>query len=357
MLGLEAPSETPEYYRVRGGSGFAAPRLRRDKSKNHYHSATVTEGCVNDRTKLTLDAWHLIAAAILALVTMQSSASAQELIPAAYTPAPVGINVVTLAGMFNSGDLAFDPSGPIDDASAQIFTYSLGYARTLSVAGRSATFGIVLPYLMGDLEGRYLGEFASVYRSGIGDTSVRFAVNLLGAPAMTRAEFKTYRPRTLIGTTLVVQAPTGQYDPLKLINIGTNRWAFEGQVGIVQVMGRWAVDFYVAGKFFTDNTDFGGGLTREQEPVASAQAHLRRAFSRKTWAAIDANYWFGGQSTVNGVTNDDEQSNSRVGLTVSTRVGPKHTLRIAYSRGAITRIGGDFDSIGVSFSYSWARKR
>ncbi len=300
--------------------------------------------------------WHPVAGAIL-LLALAPAAGAQELIPAAYTPAPVGINLVTLAGLFNSGDLAFDPAGPIEDASAQIFVSSLGYARTLSVAGRSASVGIGLPYVVGDLEGRYIGEQASVSRSGIGDTSLRFAINLLGAPAMSPAEFQAYKPRTLIGTTVVVQAPTGQYDASKLINIGTNRWSFEGQIGIVQVMGRWAVDVYVGGKYFTDNTDFFGGLTREQEPVASTQIHLRRAFGRKTWAAIDGNYWFGGRTTVNGVTNDDEQSNSRVGLTVSTRVGPRHNLRIAYSRGAVTRIGGDFDSIGVSFSYSWARKR
>jgi hypothetical protein len=53
------------------------------------------------------------------------------------------------------------------------------------------------------------------------------------------------------------------------------------------------------------------------------------------------------------VANDDLQRNSRVGLTVAWQVTGRHGLRFAASRGAFTRIGGDFSSIGVSYSYSW----
>ncbi|MCJ7753807.1 MAG: hypothetical protein MUP13_04535, partial [Thermoanaerobaculales bacterium] len=75
--------------------------------------------------------------AVFLFGALASSTSAQELIPAAYTPAPYGINLLSLATTYNSGDLAFDPSGPIEDASAKIFSSTLGYARTLKVAGRS----------------------------------------------------------------------------------------------------------------------------------------------------------------------------------------------------------------------------
>jgi hypothetical protein len=275
----------------------------------------------------------------------------------AYTPAPYGINLLSLAATYNSGDLAFDPSGPIEDASAKIGFSTLGYARTLKVAGRSANIGVILPYVIGDLEGLYLGEQASAERSGLGDLVFRGAVNLFGAPAMSPKEFSTYRPRTLIGVSLIVKAPTGQYDPSKLINIGTNRWAFKPEIGIVHVMGRWAIDAYVGGWFFTDNTDFFGGLTREQDPMLSTQFHVRYLIQRGLWAAIDGNFWRGGQTTVNGAVNDDLQRNSRIGATVSMRLGRSQSLRIAASRGAFTRIGGDFSSIGVSYGYSWMRKR
>ena len=278
---------------------------------------------------------------------------AQELVPAAYTPAPYGINLVTLTAAYNDGDLAFDPSGPIEDASGQISFSNLGFARTFNFAGRSANIGIGVPYVVGHLEGLYLGEQAYADRSGLGDMGVRIAVNVFGAPAMTPQQFQSYRPKTLIGASMVVKAPTGQYDPSKLINIGTNRWSFKPELGIVRVMGRWAIDAYVGGWFYTDNTEFFGGLTREQDPILSTQCHARYLIKPGLWVAVDGNFWWGGQTTINGVESDDLQRNSRVGATVAMRIGRNHSLRIAASTGAVTRIGGDFDSIGASYGYSW----
>ena len=287
---------------------------------------------------------------------LASSTFAQELVPASYTPAPYGVNVLNLSATYKSGDLAFDPSGPIEEASARIGISTLGYIRTLNVAGRSANIGVIVPYVLGHLEGLYLGEPAFADRSGLGDLGVRAAVNLLGGPAMSPKEFSTYRARTLIGASLIVTGPTGQYDPTKLINIGTNRWAFKPEVGIVRVMGRWAIDAYVGGWFFTTNDDFFGGMRLERDPILSTQFHVRYLFKPGLWAAVDANFWRGGQTTVDGRTNDDLQRNSRIGATVVKRLGRKHSLRVAASRGAITRVGGDFTSIGVSYSYSWVAK-
>lgn len=297
----------------------------------------------------------MVVPAVLSIV-FAAAVSAQELIPAAYTPAPYGLNGVSVSAGYNEGDFSFDPSAPIDDVSAKIGVSTLGYLRTLNVAGRSANIGIIMPYVVGDLKGLYLGEPASAERSGVGDLGLRAAINLYGGKAMSPQEFAAYRPRTLIGTTLVITGPTGQYDPSRLINIGTNRWSFKQEVGFVQVMGRWAVDAYAGVTFFTDNTEFLGDKTRDQDPILSTQAHLRYLINRSVWAAFDANFWRGGQTTVDGVTNDDEQSNSRVGATVSIRLSPRQSVRIAASMGAITRIGGDFNSIGVSYNFSWMAK-
>ncbi len=284
------------------------------------------------------------------------TSNAQELIPAAYTPAPFGVNFVGLSAISNSGDMAFDPSGPIDEAKGDIVASSLTYARTLNLFKRSATATVILPYVVGDLEGLFLGEPASANRSGTADLVMRLGVNLLGGRAMSPREFATYKPRTLLGASLTVKAPTGQYDPTRLINIGTNRWSFKPEVGIVQVMGKWAVDAYVGVWFYTDNSEFFGGTARRQDPIYSSQVHLRYLFRRGLWAALDGNFWYGGKATIDGQSGDDLQSNSRVGLTVSWQVKKQHNLRFAVSRGAFTRIGGDFDSFGLSYGYSWMKK-
>jgi len=290
------------------------------------------------------------------LLVVAATVNAQELIPAAYTPAPVGINFVSLTLTSNRGDLAFDPSGPIEEANADIVASSLAYARTLSIFKRSANVTVILPYVVGDLEGLYLGEPAAVTRSGVGDLAMRFGINLYGAPAMSPPEFAAFRPRTMVGASLMVRAPNGQYDSTRLINIGTNRWGFKPEVGVVHVMGKWAVDAYVGAWFFTDNTDFFGGATREQKSIYSTQFHLRYLFRRGLWAAVDGNFWYGGEATIDGRGGDDLQSNSRIGLTVSWQVWKSHNIRFAASRGAFTRIGGDFTSIGLAYGYSWMKK-
>ena len=246
-----------------------------------------------------------------------------------------------------------DQNPLIEDASAWVSASSLGYARTFSFGGQSANVGVIAPFVVGHIEGILAGDYAFADRTGFGDLGLRFAVNLYGAPAMSPKEFQSFKPRTMVGTSLTVNAPTGEYDPSKLINLSTNRWAFKPEIGVVHVMGRWALDAYVGGSFFTDNTDFYGGMTREQDPILSAQVHVRYLFKPGFWGAIDANFWRGGQTTVDGTVNDDKQRNSRVGLTVSKSLGRSHSLRVAASRGAITRIGGDFTSIGVSYGYSW----
>ena len=287
------------------------------------------------------------------LVSLSTPGAAQELLPAAYTPAPIGINLITLTAGVSSGDLSFDPSAPIEDASARITAWSLNYGRTFGLLGRASTLTLIAPYVVGDLEGRYIGEQTAVERSGIGDAVVRLGVNLAGAPAMDRQEFSSYGPGTLIGASLLVRLPTGEYDPSKLINIGANRWGFKPEVGIVQVVGKWAFDAYVGGWIFTENSDFYGGRTRTQDPILSTEVHVRYFVARTFWAALDANFWRGGTTSVDGVANDDLQRNSRTGLTVAWQVAPQHGLRLAGSFGAFTRIGGDFTSVGLSYSYTW----
>jgi hypothetical protein len=281
------------------------------------------------------------------------AASAQELVPAAFTPAPVGVNLLTMWSGMSSGDVTFDPSLPVEDVSARIFAWAGGYGRTFSFFGRSANVGFVTQYLVGNLEGKYIGEQTEVRRSGLGDTDFRLAVIVMGAPAMDGAAFRGYRPGTLLGASLIVRTPTGQYDPSKLINVGANRWAFKPGVGVIHTAGDLSLEASLAGWFYSDNQDFNGGKTRSQGAILSTEGHARLTVSPSVWASLDGNFWVGGRTTVDGVDNDDLQRNSRVGLTLAWRVAPGHGVRFAASRGAFTRIGGDFTSMGVSYSYSW----
>jgi hypothetical protein len=295
------------------------------------------------------------AAAALGLLLMPLSASSQELEPGAYWPIPVGLNIVTAVNSFNWGDLAFDPSAPIDEASATINTTALAFTRAFSLAGRSANGGAMLPVIAGHLEGRYLNEPAEVGRFGQGDPRFRLAINLYGAPAMTLKEFASYRQRTIVGVSVTVAAPLGQYDAAKLINLGTNRWSIKPELGVSRAYGQWVVEAMAGVWLFTDNTDFFGGRTREQERIVATQIHVTYKFGRSMWLAADANYFAGGRTTIGGRQNLDLQRNSRVGATFSAAVDRHQAIRMSVSRGAFTTIGADFTSIAVGYNYAWSR--
>jgi hypothetical protein len=296
----------------------------------------------------------LPALALLAALAAAPRLRAQELEPRAYSPSPVGFNIFAVAFTHNTGDLNFDPSLPITDASASINVGALAYVRTLGLAGRSANLGIALPYVRGDLEGIYLGDPIAAYRSGLGDPRVRLAVNLRGAPAMTPQEFMARKPGdTLIGASLVVSVPTGQYDPTKLVNIGNNRWGFKPEIGISKEFGRWTFEGCAGVWLLTDNTDFYGGKTRSQEPISSLQAHIIYTFKPRMWLAFDANFYNGGRTSVDGVPKADLQQNSRAGLTFSLPVTKTQSLKFSFSKGAVTSVGADFDSYGVAWQVIW----
>jgi hypothetical protein len=294
-------------------------------------------------------------AVTLAGVLLPAAGAAQELEPGAYWPIPVGLNIATVVNNFNFGDVAFDPAAPIDEASARINTTALSFTRAFRLAGRSANAGAALPIVAGHVEGLYLGEPAEVSRFGQGDPRLRLAVNLYGAPAMSPREYAAFSRPTLVGVSITVVPPLGQYDPEKLINLGTNRWSFKPEIGLSRVYGRWVVEAMAGAWLFTDNDDFVGGRTREQDPIVATQLHLTYRFRRTIWLAADANYFTGGQTTIGGRQNLDLQRNSRIGATFSAALDRRQAIRVSVSRGAYTTIGADFTSIAVGYNYAWAR--
>ncbi len=50
-----------------------------------------------------------------------------------------------------------------------------------------------------------------------------------------------------------------------------------------------------------------------------------------------------------GLGYDNRQDNVRIGATLSLPLGRQQSLKFNYSKGAVTRIGGNFDIIGVAW--------
>ena len=231
---------------------------------------------------------------------------------------------------------------PIKDANAKANTFSIAYDRIFDFGGQSGSVAIVVPYAVLSASGDVVGTQRSVTRRGLADVLFRVSANLYGAPALSFDEYRAYRQDAIVGASLYVTAPTGQYDGSKLVNIGTHRWSFKSELGVSKALGSWTFEAAAGATFFTTNDDFFGGHQRKQDPLYSVQAHAIYNFDPKLWIAVDATYYAGGSTTLDGVHDDDRQSNSRYGATLSYAFGPRDSIKAYVSSGATARIGSNF---------------
>jgi hypothetical protein len=283
------------------------------------------------------------------------AALAQELAPRAYWPAPEGTNVLSLAYQYSTGDVVTDPSLPIAGVESRIHVVQASYQRTFDLLGRAANLQLNLPYSRARTEGFYLGQPASRDVSGMVDIRARLSVNLRGAPSMTPEQFRALsdKPEMLIGISLLIQAPTGQYDTDRLINLGTNRWSVKPALGVIYPITRdWMLEFELGGWFFADNNEF-LGQTRRQDPILSTELHLVKRFQGGLWTSLDANFYTGGRTTVGAQRSADLQRNSRFGATMTWPFKPHHALRGSFSTGLVTESGGDYKVFSIGYLYVW----
>jgi hypothetical protein len=294
-------------------------------------------------------------ACVTGLLLLAAPLAAQDLDPRSYAHAPV--NATFLIGGFglSHGGVVTDPTIPVTDINATIETPSVGIGHSFGLFGKTAQAFAALPYSWAQVSGKVLEEQASISRAGLSDMRLRLSVLLRGAPASTPVQLAKAPRRTIIGASLTVSAPTGQFFPDKLINLGANRWAFKPEFAVSHPVGtRWLLDAYAGLWLFTGNDSFYPGTAlRTQAPMGTFQAHISYNFQRQLWAAFDATYYVGGQTTVSGVGKDDRQSNARVGGTLVFPVGKRHSIKVAVSRGAVIRIGANFTTLSVAWQTGW----
>ena len=212
---------------------------------------------------------------------------------------------------------------------------------------------MIVPYAWLSGTAEYMGEPTSREVSGLGDPSIRMSVNFVGAPALSLAEFKNYKQNFILGASMQVFMPLGQYDPDRVVNLGTNRFTFKPELGISKTVGPLFVDMAAAVAFYTVNNEFYNGKTRSQAPISSIQGHVIYSFIKGMWAAIDGTYYWGGSTTTEGVKGNDLQENTRLGFTFVMPLNIHNSLKINYSTGVSTRTGTDFNSFTVGWQYRW----
>ncbi|KJS29144.1 MAG: hypothetical protein VR64_21550 [Desulfatitalea sp. BRH_c12] len=286
---------------------------------------------------------------------MTAQAGAGEIEPRSYTNTPVGINFLIAGYSYSDGGLSTAASSPIKDADLKIHTGILAYARSMDVWGKSGKLDVIVPY--SDLSGSAMvaGNQRERQVSGLHDPRFRLSVNFYGAPALTLKEFAKYHQNLIIGASIQVSAPLGQYDRDKLVNLGNNRWFVKPEIGISKGLGAITIELSTGVTFFSDNDEFFGGNKLEQDPVYSAQAHVTYNFGRGIWAALSGTCDYGGRTTIEGVQSDDLQSNWRVGATFAVPLNRNNSIKFFISSDVYTTAGGDYELGGIIWQYRWGR--
>jgi hypothetical protein len=290
------------------------------------------------------------------LANSPRAAGAQELEPGAYQNAPVGLNVLYAGYGYSQGNVLFDAALPIEGADATVHTVAFAYLRTSSLFGRAAKFDVQAPVSWARFEGVASGQLQTRSPRGLSDPRIRLSVNVIGSPALELPGFVRYRQRTILGASLLMAVPLGQYDRTRFINLGANRWSFRPELALSHARGRWILEAAAGMWLFTDNDDYPGGSTLSQQPVYFVKGNAIFTFRRGLWASISYGHAEGGQTELNGAMRNDLQKNDRIGATLSLPAARSSAVKIVFTTGLATRLGADFNTIGIGYQYSWAAR-
>ena len=300
---------------------------------------------------------YFVRSLILAVVLLAAGQiHAQGDGPRAYWPAPVGTNFLTPFWMHLDSNRGFDSALIVPEASFDVDILAIMYTRTVSVGGHLGAVSIVVPG--GRVEGGLAGTHFQGKSTGLGDIMVFGLVNLYGAPALSPREYQSFTPHTAIDLMLVVTAPTGEYDSSKTVNLGANRWSFRIGAPVLHFFG-WgpgqttSLELIPNVTFFTDNSDPAGQTNQfAQDPLFTLEGHLTHDFNRMWWGSLDALYTAGGETTLDGVAQDNHQRSLALGATLGASLSRTTGVSVSYG-GIVDRNdnGMDGSMLRVMFHY------
>jgi hypothetical protein len=278
---------------------------------------------------------------------------AQDLEARSYSVVPKGMHAAALAYTLSKGDVISDFTSPVQDMKVTTSIINLAYVQTFALFNKLARIQAVLPYGFLNGTAKVFGIDTSGSRAGLLDAKVKFGLNFLGSPLLTPKEFRLFQEQTVLGASLVISVPTGQYFPEKLINLGTNRWGVKPEIGFSHREGRLYYEMYTGIWFFTGNNEFLKTSSLDEKPLFAFQAHIDYVFKSKMWVALNGGFAVGGQSALNDIEQDDRQQNWRVGGTFSVPFDAHQSLKAMLNTGVSTRAGQNYTAFTVVYQYIW----
>jgi hypothetical protein len=274
--------------------------------------------------------------------------------PRTYTVAPVGLNQLELDYAYAHTNASLDTSLEVVGAHVTLNTGVLSYTHNFSALGHLAWVKASVPFA--SVSGSVAGTELSGSESGAGDSSFELAALLMGGAALSAQKFATYESATTLGVSLTVGAPTGEYAPDRLLNLGSHRWSFKPEFGVSIPFGpeqRWVADGYLNAYFFTDNTEYHGVEILRQEALPGIEGHISYSPSSSFWASLDLRYAFRGDTAVDGLDQNNTQQNLTIGSEASWSANEHHSLNLVFAKAVVHKNAPAYTGFALKYVYSW----
>jgi hypothetical protein len=276
---------------------------------------------------------------------------ATDVEPRLFSNIPVGVSFLGLGYAYSKGSVATDASLPVQDAEVELNTFTFSLSHAFELFGKSATATIALPYINLEATGIVFDEPASREFTEFGDPIIKLGYNFYGAPALTPKEFRSYRQKTIVAANLLIRPPWGQYDEDFVINAGANRWTIAPEIGVSHRHERFTFEASAGSLWFSDNEDLLGESTLSQDLMYILRSNVLYHFKSNLWIGFGGSYLYGGKTSVDSVKRDDLQKRSRLGAALSVPLAPGHALRLKFTSGLTTRLGADFNTVSLTYTY------
>lgn len=268
-----------------------------------------------------------------------------------YNILPVGINVID--SQYSSIESTQKTASGLEGKQTQDTLY-IRNTYFFNLNGNLAATYILVPYSKQSLD---ITKPITLSKTGdgLGDIKLLFALGIYNMPALNIEEFKKLDKNGLhAACSLAVTFPTGSYDSSSKVNSGSNRNSYKPECAAYWVNDKFQADLFIGNTLYSNNTSYSGNKTLEQKNLYSIETRFSYSFTPNFWASTDLVYYQGGETSVNNVSQKDEQSNLNAGFTLAFKVASTQTLKLIYQKTVSGKEYSPQMKQGVGITYTLA---
>jgi len=273
---------------------------------------------------------------------------------------PIGTTAIVPSYIGLSGNYNFSGSILVPGADIEPEVFLITYTRAFAIGDKYAQ--VWINPMWGSLDGRgtitdpQTGQPVSidVSASGLADPIVSFKYGLIGTPALGAADFMKTPQEFQLSAFASLSLPLGDYDPDRLLNIGTNVLSL--RLGMPMVVPfasqKTFLEIHPSVTFYESNDEpTAGADERDQSAMLQIETHLSHNFSSKLWASVDLRYQNGGETTTDGVSDDNRKNVLGGGLSGGYSFTPTMSVQASYGETLNSGDIGDQKMFRAKFAF------